>query len=104
MSPRQLLERMVEKYSKAMTYADSGQLKLSYRKQGADVTTQSADDSVTYVRPNKVRVHCYQAIVVSDGKQLYATIADLPGQVLDLPAPAQLRATTCSRMKSWRAS
>jgi thiol-disulfide isomerase/thioredoxin len=88
---RQLLDRMVDAYQSAKSYADSGQLKLSYRKQGADPVSQSADDSVTFVRPNKVRIHCYQAIVVSDGKQLRATIADLPGQVLDNPAPAELK-------------
>ena len=90
-SARQVLDRMVEAYRKAHSYADSGQLKLSYRKQGADVTTQTADESVTFVRPNKLRMHCYQAIVVCDGKQLRATVADLPGQVLDVPAPAELK-------------
>ena len=40
--------------------------------------------------PQQVRSHCYQAIVICDGKQLYATVADLPGQVLDVPAPAEL--------------
>ncbi|HVU88009.1 MAG TPA: redoxin domain-containing protein [Pirellulales bacterium] len=88
---RQLLDRMVEAYRKAHSYADSGQLRLAYRKQGADLTTQTADESVTFVRPNKLRMHCYQAIVVCDGKQLRATVADLPGQVLDVPAPAELK-------------
>ncbi|HEY4307806.1 MAG TPA: redoxin domain-containing protein [Pirellulales bacterium] len=88
---RKLLDRMVETYRKAHSYADSGQLRLSYRKQGADLTTQSADESVTFVRPNKLRMHCYQAIVVCDGKQLRATVADLPGQVLDVAAPAELK-------------
>ena len=87
---RQLLDRMVETYRKAHSYADSGQLRLAYRKQGADLTTQTADESVTFVRPNKLRMHCYQAIVICDGKQLHATVADLPGQVLDVPAPAEL--------------
>ncbi len=88
---RQALDRMVEAYRKAHSYADSGQLRLSYRKQGADLTTQTADESVTFVRPNKLRMHCYQAIVVCDGKQLRATVADLPGQVLDVPAPPELK-------------
>jgi thiol-disulfide isomerase/thioredoxin len=90
LTPRQLLGHMAKAYAKATSYADSGQLRLSYRKQGADVTTQSADDSVTFVRPNKVRIHCYQAIMVSDGVKLRATIADLPGQVLESEAPAEL--------------
>jgi len=90
-SAHQLLDRMVEVYRKARSYADSGQLRLSYRNAGGEPTTQSADDSVTFVRPNKLRMHCYQAIVVSDGKQLRATVADLPGQVLELEAPAELK-------------
>ena len=69
----------------------AGNSRLAYRKQGADVTTQTADESVTFVRPNKVRMHCYQAIVVCDGKQLRATVADLPGQVLECRAPAELK-------------
>ncbi len=90
-SAHHLLDRMVEAYRKARSYGDSGQLRLSYRKQGGEPVTQAADDSVTFVRPNKLRVHCYQAIVVSDGKHLRATVADLPGQVLELEAPAELK-------------
>jgi thiol-disulfide isomerase/thioredoxin len=90
-SPRELLDRMVSTYRKASSYADSGQLRLSYRKQGGEPVGQSADDSVTFSRPNKLRMHCYQAIVVSNGKQLRATVADLPGQVLDVAAPKELQ-------------
>ena len=88
---RQLLDRLVEAYRDAKSYADSGQLRLSYRKQGGEVVSQSADDSVTFVRPNKLRLHCYQAIVVSGGQQMRATIADLPGQVLEIDAPQKLK-------------
>ena len=91
LTARQVMDRMVDAYRKAQTYTDSGQLRLSYRKQGGDVATQAADDSITFARPNKLRIHCYQAIVVCDGRQLRATIADLPGQVLDVAAPAEIK-------------
>ena len=88
---RELLDRMVAAYRKASTYADSGQLRLSYRKQGGEPIGQTADDSVTFARPNRLRLHCYQAIVVCDGKHMRATVADLPGQVLDVAVLAELK-------------
>ncbi|MBI2825016.1 MAG: redoxin domain-containing protein [Planctomycetia bacterium] len=91
LTAREVLEKMANAYRTAKSYDDSGQLRLTFRKQGEDLVSQTADDSVAFERPNKLRMHCYQAIVVSDGKQLRATVADLPGQVLDVEAPAELR-------------
>jgi len=86
----QVLDRMVKAYRDAKSYADSGQLQLSYSKEGVAPVTNGADDSLAFVRPNKIRMHRYQAIIVSDGAQLRATLADLPGQVFNVPAPAKL--------------
>jgi len=88
---RQVLDRMVKAYREAKSYADSGQLQLSYSRDGEAPTSDAADDSLAFVRPNKIRMHRYQAIVISDGANLRATIADLPGQVYDAPAPAKLQ-------------
>ncbi|HEY2840540.1 MAG TPA: redoxin domain-containing protein [Pirellulales bacterium] len=88
---RQVLDRMTKAYREAKSYADSGQLQLSYSRGGEAPTSDAADDSLTFVRPNKIRMHRYQAIVISDGAKLRATIADLPGQVYDAPAPEKLQ-------------
>lgn len=88
---QQVLDRMTKAYREAKSYADSGQLQLSYSRDGEAPTTDNADDSLAFVRPNKIRLHRYQAIVISDGANLRATIADLPGQVYDAPAPDKLQ-------------
>jgi len=84
-----ILQAMSRAYRDAATYADSGQVRLRYL-QGTTPVDVSADFSITFARPNRLRMHVYQAIVVSDGQVLYATIADLPQQVLRVVAPAEL--------------
>jgi peroxiredoxin/outer membrane lipoprotein-sorting protein len=87
---RAVLDRMLKAYREASSYADSGQLLVRYDREDGERVPEDVDFSVTFVRPNKLRMHLYQAIVVSDGKDLRATVGDLPNQVLSVPAPRKL--------------
>jgi thiol-disulfide isomerase/thioredoxin len=84
-----VLKRMVAAYKKASSYADAGTIRMVI-EQGEGKVDESADFSLTLVRPNKLRMQVYQALVVCDGQQLHAAIEDLPGQVLARKAPQTL--------------
>lgn len=86
---RDILRRMEAAYKKAPSYADAGKVRLKAKLDEGEID-DSANLSVTLVRPNKIRLEIYQAVVVSDGKQLHAAILDLPGQVLAREAPEEL--------------
>lgn len=101
-SPEQLLARMVEVYHAAQSYADSGQVRLSY--DGRNHVEQTYDFSVTFERPNKLRMHCYHASIVCDGKKLRATIDEVPNQVLSLNAPAELTTTAIYENEALRSA
>lgn len=90
LAAEQILEDMSQAYRQAKTYADSGELHLHFNYGGDKQVDERVDFSVSFARPNKLRMHCYQAIVVSDGDKLQATIADLPNQVLSVKAPDKL--------------
>ncbi|MBX3413881.1 MAG: redoxin domain-containing protein [Pirellulales bacterium] len=81
-----LLKNMATVYRHAKTYSDSGRLRFKLLR-GEDNIDETADFSVTFERPAKVRMHLYQAIVISDGKLLHSTVGDLEGQVLEIEAP-----------------
>ena len=85
----EVLQRMAAAYKKATSYADAGTIRLAI-EQGERKIDESADFSVTLVRPNKLRMQVYQAMVVCDGRQFHAAISDLPGQVLAKEAPDKL--------------
>lgn len=86
---RGVLEAMAAAYQSAGRYADAGQLHL-YVQQGQQVLDQKVDFAVSFQRPNRLRLEVYQVKLVCDGQRFRAAIEDLPGQVLDLPAPEQL--------------
>ncbi len=86
---RAVLEKMAATYKSASTYADSGDVQLTF-KRGDEQVDEKADFSVTFERPDKLRMHCYQGVVVVDRKQLRAYIDDLPNQVLWADVPAKL--------------
>ena len=88
-SARDVLAAMVDAYKNAATYADSGSVRL-LAEQADGKIDQRADFSLSFERPNKLRLHAYQVMIACDGAQLHAAIADLPGQVLVREAPAKL--------------
>ncbi len=67
---RDVIDRMLKAYHEASSYADSGQLLVRYDRENGERISEDVDASVTFARPNKLRMHFYQAIVVSDGKDL----------------------------------
>jgi len=88
-----VLKNMATAYRNAQNYSDSGRLRFKLLR-GEDNMDEAADFSVTFQRPNKLRMHLYQAIVVSDGKQMHSTVGDLEGQVLEVAAPAEITMET----------
>lgn len=93
-SAGEVLERMVAVYHEARTYQDSAQVRLHFKKQNDknDAVNQNWDYSIAFERPNKLRMHVYQSVVVSDGKQLHAVVNldEVRGQVLRSSAPEKL--------------
>jgi len=81
LSGREVLNRMAAAYRKASTYADAGTVRLM-AEAGDKKIDDTANFSVTLVRPNKVRLQAYEAMLVCDGQKMYAAIEDLPRQVL----------------------
>lgn len=84
-----ILHEVVAAYRATPAYGDRGQIHLKFER-GTQKIDESANFSVLFVRPNKIRLDCYQALVVCDARQLRAAIGDLSGQVLSVPAPETL--------------
>lgn len=84
-----VLEAMVAAYKLAPSYQDAGELRF-HLKQAGRVTDEALPFSVSMVRPNKLRLEVYRAKAIWDGVKCHAAISELPQQVLDLDAPAEL--------------
>ena len=80
---------MAEAYRNAKSYNDKGTVRL-LAESGDQKIDQKYDFSVALQRPNKLRLEAYLAKMVIDGQKLYASIDDLPGQVLEKNAPETL--------------
>ena len=83
---RGVLEAMAEAYRTAKSYNDKGNRPIP-AESGDQKIDQKIDFSVAFQRPNKLRMEAYMAKVVIDGKKFYASIDDLPGQVLEKTPP-----------------
>lgn len=83
---QEVLDALVAAYQGAQSYQDSGRVRLQFSYDGKQID-EEADFAITLARPNKLRMHCYQATVLSDGKQVTAQIAELQDQVLQQPVP-----------------
>lgn len=90
--PRQLLERVIKGYGEAAAYADSGEFHILTERNGNVEQSEPIPFSVTFVRPNKLRLHALMAVVVDDGQHFWAAIQNraFADQVLMLPAPTTL--------------
>jgi len=86
---RAVLEAMAEAYRSAKTYNDKGTVRLVAESSNQKID-QKVDFSVAFQRDNNLRMEAYLSKVVIDGKKLDAAIEDLPGQVLEKDAPAEL--------------
>ncbi len=90
LKPNELLSRMVDAYHKASSYADAAQLRIVIEREGQASDPEPINASVSFVRPNKARIQCLDAMMVCDGKKLRASVGTVDKQVLELDAPATL--------------
>jgi thiol-disulfide isomerase/thioredoxin/outer membrane lipoprotein-sorting protein len=90
LSGRNVLARMIEAYQKAKTYADAGSLHFLIEAKGRKVIDETVHLSLTLERPNRIRLEAYQSILVSDGQKLFASLDNLPDQVVVRTAPKEL--------------
>lgn len=88
-SGREILSRVVSAYQNATSYADHGQVRLRAVVGGREMDL-AAPFSVALVRPDKLRLEAYQAMVVCDGTTFFAAIKDIPNQVLQRPASGRV--------------
>ena len=84
-----LLEQMIAAYQKAQSYADRGELRIQYRRDGRPFESK-VPFSVVLQRPNKLQMNLYLAHVVCDGKNLFGWTDDLPGYILKRPTSSPL--------------
>lgn len=89
-SAQDLVDQLLDTYGRASSYADSGELHLTFMRGGTTESPPPVPLSVTLQRPNKLRVHAYYTSVVSDGRKLWAANQGIAGQVVSLPAPERL--------------
>lgn len=80
-----LLANMVEAYSKADSYADRGELRITGKRQGQP-TEWKVPFSVMLSRPSKLHLRLYQGNFVCDGTNVWGWTEDLPGYLLKRPA------------------
>lgn len=84
-----LLERMIAAYQKADSYADRGELRIDYRREGRPFEVK-VPFALALQRPSKLQMHYYQGHVVGDGKNLWGWTEDLPGYLWKRPVSAAL--------------
>ena len=94
-TPAECLQEMIDKYHRTKAYADHGRLLLAFSRGGRR-NEQSWDAAVQFVRPGRIRLQAYQALVVSDAasaeKRFFARLEDtetnnIDNQVLTRAAP-----------------
>lgn len=85
-----LMKKMVQKYSKATSYADAGTLKIQFELNGQNYDDQQQSFSVSYEAPKKLRLQIYDGMIVSDGESIYTTLSDVRGYVIKAPVTAPL--------------
>ena len=72
--------------------SDAGQVRIKLQRanrQPQDI--KPFIQSVSFVRPNQIRVECFDSVLVCDGKRLRGSASNVPQQVLELDAPDKLR-------------
>ncbi len=90
--PLDIIRRMIKAYHDASSYADAGQVRIEVERTGQPAEEpQLVANSVALQRPNKLRVQCLDAMVVSDGKKLHASVGSVANQVLEADSPEKLQ-------------
>jgi len=88
-SAKSVLEAMAAAYKMATSYADKGTLRIR-AVQGTQKVDQTLDYALVMVRPNKVRLQVFEGVMVCNGQHLEAFVNDLPGQIVQRPAPPKI--------------
>jgi len=83
------LDRLAAAYAGAKSYADQGEILLTYPRGDQEVSDRTSF-AVQFERPGKLSAAIYQATLAIDGETLQARLDDLEGQTLTLPAPDPL--------------
>ena len=82
--PIDVLNEVVNTYKSAKSYGDHGRFVMQLERVAEPVSWPC---TFAYVAPNFVRMEISQGQLVSDGKNLYAQIPPIDGQILKLSAP-----------------
>jgi thiol-disulfide isomerase/thioredoxin/outer membrane lipoprotein-sorting protein/outer membrane protein assembly factor BamB len=88
-SARQILDTVAKTYSDAKTYEDVGEIYVEIKHDGKTQELDPNPFSLTFERPNRLRLHAFNVNVVVDGELLRATVPGIH-QVLTLRAPPSL--------------
>ncbi|MBN1591323.1 MAG: redoxin domain-containing protein [Pirellulales bacterium] len=90
---KEILQEMVKAYKYTPSYADGGRVRLSAVLEGKP-KSDVFPCTVAMVRPNKLRLHCNQAVAICDGETFNGFATSMPGMVLERPAPPLLSLET----------
>src|SRR6266700_872629 len=75
LKPNDILGRMVQAYRNATSYADAAQLRITIeRDRQPSNDPEPFNASVSFVRPDRIRIQCQDAMLVDDGKKLRASV------------------------------
>jgi hypothetical protein len=85
----EVLGRMAAAYRAADRYVDDGIVTFHYTR-GDSVVDRAVPFRVAFERPDRLRLDCYDASVVSDGSMLRAAVGSVPGQVLSVAVRSPL--------------
>ncbi len=85
-----ILRRMADAYRSAGSYEDAGELRERAVVRGIEKESPPIPFSIAFERPNRIRAHLFNAMVVCDGQTMHAAVDELEGQVLQIPAPKHL--------------
>ena len=88
-SARSILDEVAAAYAKAKTYEDIGELYVEVKQGGKTQEMDPNQFSVSFERPNRLRMQAFNSYVVSDGEMLRGVIPGLE-QVLTLRTPPAL--------------
>lgn len=90
LSAADILRRMADVYRTAGSYEDAGQLRERAVVGGIERESPAIAFSIAFERPDRIRAHLFNAMLVSDGKTMHAAVDELEGQVLQIAAPQHL--------------
>ncbi len=86
---QEVLGRMIQTYKNVGSYGDVAVVRVSGTQNG-ERQEMNFKCAVVIQRPNKIRMEIDLGTLLSDGVNIYGFSQELPGQVLQIPAPPEL--------------